>query len=1135
MTTNFEFIRSEWPETFDDCRRAESYARTDPRSAVFYARRVVEQVVVLIYDVQRIPLPYKSDLSARIGAPEFRQVVGPELTAKVSVIRKVGNVGVHENRVITENTALNVLRQLHEVVLWAAFHYSRRPDDVPTAAQFDAALVPGAHQPGSQPPLSAAELTTLLQTFEAKDEALAAEKEASTALRAELDQLRAQIAKAQAQKSQPHADVELDEAGTRDLYIDAYLLEAGWKLDLPRDREFAVVGMPTPSGAGKVDYVLWGDDGLPLGIIEAKRTRRDPAVGQQQAKLYADALETMTGQRPVIFWSNGYEHWLWDDAAGYPPRRVQGFYTKDELALMVQRRRTRLPLAEAVIDKSIAGRHYQVRAIRAVGEVLVKKERAALLVMATGSGKTRTAIALVQQLMTANWAKRVLFLADRTALVRQATNAFKTHLPSMTTINLLDEKATDGRVYVSTYPTMLGLIDDTDGGRRPFGPGYFDLVIIDEAHRSVYQKYRAIFEWFDAPLLGLTATPKDEIDRNTYSLFELEDGVPTDAYSLDEAVAEGYLVPPVPVSVPLRFMREGIRYDQLTEAEKDEWDSLEWGEDGVVPDAVDPAELNKWLFNKDTVDKVIATLMTQGHKVAGGDRIGKTIVFAKNNAHAEFIKQRFDLAYPEYGGQLARVVTYRTEFAQTVIDDFSETEKAPDIAISVDLLDTGIDIPDVVNLVFFKLVRSASKFWQMIGRGTRLRPEVFGPGQDKKNFYVFDFCQNLEFFNQPGAGSEGSVQKSLSQRLFEARVALITALDATGVGAGEDGTTSLGGLRGDTASHLHRIVSGMNVDNVVVRSRRRWVERYADAAAWDQLDRHTAGEVVENLGGLPTSVRDDDEDAKRFDLLLLRIQLAVLDDDAAVAERLRRQVQDIAAMLLGQTSIPAVAAQQALLIGVAEDEWWRDVTLPMLELARRRLRGLVGFIERRHRAVVYTDFADELGDGSVVDLPGMSVGTNWERFRAKARAYLSEHEDDVVLQRLRRNRQLTEQDLTTLEDLLVAGGGTPEDIARAREESQGLGLFIRSLVGLDREAAMAAFSEFLVDGRHSATEIRFVEMIVEHLTSNGVVEARRLYEAPFTDNAPHGPDTIFSDEDVDRIVVILDEVRSRAAPDATVA
>ena len=292
----------------------------------------------------------------------------------------------------------------------------------------------------------------------------------------------------------------------------------------------------------------------------------------------------------------------------------------------------------------------------------------------------------------------MLFLADRVALVSQAVNAFKKHLPDASPVNLVNEKEAEGRIFVSTYPTMMGLIDDTRDGQRRFGVGHFDLVIIDEAHRSVFQKYRAIFDYFDSLLVGLTATPKDEVDRNTYALFDLEKGVPTDAYTLDEAVKDGFLVPAKAVSVPLKFQREGIAYDELSEDDKDQWDAIEWDEDGEVPDRVEAAAVNKWLFNQDTVDKVLAHVMTRGLTVAGGDRLGKTIVFAKNQAHAQFIADRFDINYPHLKGEFARVITFKTEYAQSLIEQFSQKERSPHIAISVDMLDTGIDVPEVVNL-----------------------------------------------------------------------------------------------------------------------------------------------------------------------------------------------------------------------------------------------------------------------------------------------------------------------------------------------------------------------------------------------------------------------------------------------------
>ncbi|RIK17084.1 MAG: restriction endonuclease subunit R [Acidobacteria bacterium] len=1112
--SNFDFVREAFPALHADCARAESYLASDPRAACIYSRRATELLVRHLYDLLQLPPPYKDDLAARTNSTEFKAVTGTGITQKLNLIRTVGNAAVHKDQPIARHDALAVLRELHHVMVWAAFHHSARPDLAPTGAAFDPALAANAS------PLSPAEVRALAEKFEAQDaayaKALEEKDQLAAAKDAEIAALREQVRAAQAATARTD-DRDYDEAATRDAFIDVLLHESGWPLTDERDREFEVTGMPNAQGVGYVDYVLWGTDGLPLAVVEAKRTRKSPQVGQQQAKLYADCLEQRFGRRPVIFYTNGYEHWIWDDAAGYPPREVSGFYTRDELELLVQRRQTRLPLGTAPVSSHIAGRPYQVRAIKAVGAAFDEKQREALLVMATGSGKTRTVIALVDQLMKANWVKRVLFLADRTALVTQAANAFKAHLPGATTVNLVTDKATDGRVYVSTYPTMLNLINQVDDAGRRFGPGYFDLVVIDEAHRSVYAKYGAIFDHFDSLLVGLTATPKDEVDHNTYRLFHLEDGVPTDAYSLDEAVADGYLVPPRAVSVGTKFLRQGIRYDDLTEEEKDEWDSLEWGEDGP-PDEVGAEELNRFLFNEDTVDKVLATLMTDGYKVDGGDRIGKTIVFAKNQAHADFVARRFDVAYPELAGKAARVITHGTPYAQSLIDEFSTPSKAPDIAISVDMLDTGIDVPEVVNLVFFKMVRSSSKFWQMIGRGTRLRPDLFGPGEDKQDFLVFDFCGNLEYFSQELPGSEGSVQKSLTQRIVEARIRLLTALGDTEPD-----------LRRETADTLHAFVSGMTLDNVLVRRHRRAVEELADRGAWDELTPERAERAL-TLAGLPSSAKDTDEDAKRFDLLILRRQLAQLEGDALTAEQVRETVQQIASALLTRTAIPSVAAQAVLIESVAGDEWWMDVTLPMLELVRLRLRGLVRFIEKTRRNPLYTDFEDTLGEAVEITLPRVTPGTDPERFRAKATAYLRQHEDNVALQRLRRNRQLTPDDLSALEEMLIQAGGQRDDIERQAEASGGLGLLVRSLVGLDRSAAEEAFAAYLDGRRFTVDQVRFVDLIVEELTANGVMEPGRLFESPFTDHAPTGPESVFRAQDVDGLVAILRDVRSTALP-----
>ncbi len=1144
-SSNFSFLQTQWPALCSEARKAEQAALNDARTSCFYARRTLELAVIWLFEAEggrggTLKMPYKPDLSAFLFEPSFKVLVGPALHAKMELIRKQGNNAVHSTRPVSTQDALAVLRELFQVAFWLARHYGRNVAQRPEASlQFRAELLQQPERPEAklEPAQSQDALKKLADELAAKDAALLSAQQKSASLDEELLRLRAEVAAAKAiNNAQPDAH-DYNEEQTRDLYIDLLLKEAGWALDQTRDREFEVSGMPNNQGRGYVDYVLWGDDGKPLAVVEAKRTRRDSRVGQQQAKLYADCLQTQFGQRPLIYFTNGYEHWFWDDSQ-YPPRPVQGFHKKDELQLLVQRRESRKALAGLTIDGVIVERHYQHRAIRRIAETFERdKQRKALVVMATGAGKTRTVIALADLLMRGNWAKRILFLADRVALVNQAVNAFKAHLPDGSPVNLVTEKHGEGRVYVSTYPTMMGLINEAQDGKRRFGIGHFDLIIVDEAHRSIYQKYRAIFSYFDALLVGLTATPKDEIDRNTYSLFDLESGVPTDAYGLDDAIAEGYLVPPKAVSVPLKFQRQGIRYDELSPDEQLQWEELDWDEEGSTPDEVNAEAVNKWLFNADTVDKVLETLMTLGHKVAGGDRLGKTIVFAKNNDHAEFIAQRFNISYPHYAGLFARVITFKTEYAQSLIDDFSVKAKSPHIAISVDMLDTGIDVPEVVNLVFFKIVRSKTKFWQMIGRGTRLCKDLFGPGQDKQNFLIFDFCQNLEYFGQDLPATEGATGQSLGQRLFNARLELIAALDrsllvqsavtAEPSPAGDIRLTERS-IRRDTADMLHAAVVGMSLDNFVVRPKRRWVETWGKPEAWGRMDMEQIAELSDHLSGLPTSLRDDDEEAKRFDLLMLRVQLCILNAEPGF-DRLKKQVRDLADGLLELASIPAVRDQMLLIEAVAGEEWWQDVTVPMLEKVRRKLRTLIKLIEKTRRKVVYTDFEDELGESVEIALPiGGSAG-DFERFRAKARVFLRAHESHVALHKLRRNLPLTAADLTELERMLLESGtGTSQELQKASTESQGLGLFVRSLVGLDREAATAALAGFLHNTTWTANQMEFVDLIVKHLTENGVMDVALLYEPPFTSYAPQGPDALFSSAQVEQLFVTLEQVRANA-------
>lgn len=1121
--SNFAFLAAEFPDIFDSAKRAESYAAGDPRTAAFYARRTVELAVQWAYkNDSGLHFPYDDKISTLIHEPSFQKRAGQAIFTKAKLIIRVGNRAVHEAKDTSPKDAADAVRELFHLCFWLARTYAKASP--PAGLSFDATQLTRKDDVVRK---AFAELTRLKAEMETKDKAFAELLRDKGDLDAELQAARAERDRIRRENEARPDTHDYSEAETRDLYIDLLLKEAGWPLDQARDREYPVEGMPNNEGNGFVDYVLWGDDGKPLALVEAKRTKRDPRAGQQQAKLYADCLEAKFGQRPVVFYTNGYDHWIWDDLA-YPPRQVSGFYKKDELQLLIQRRSTARPLAGIALDRKIVERYYQERAIAKTKDAFeAKRLRKALLVMATGSGKTRTVIALIDVLMRAGWVKRVLFLADRVALVNQAAKAFKAHLPDSSPVNLVTEKCGQGRVFLSTYPTMMNLIDERQDGASRFGPGHFDLIVIDEAHRSVYQRYGAIFDYFDSLLVGLTATPKDEIDHNTYGLFDLEDGVPTDAYSLDKAVEDEYLVPPHSVSVPLKFVRQGIRYDELSEEEKEQWDMLEWDEeDGDPPDSVDAEAVNKWLFNADTVDKVLAHVMTEGLSVAGGDRIGKTIIFAKNQAHAEFIELRFNLAYPHLAGHFARVITFKTEYAQNLIDDFSKKDSAPHIAISVDMLDTGIDVPEVLNLVLFKLIRSKTKFWQIIGRGTRLCPDLFGPGEDKEFFRVFDYCQNLEFFRQNPKPDDGKNAKSLSERLFAARFDLVRALDEKHVGS--DALPDEKAIRNGALDSLRTYIGTMNLDNFIVRGKRKLVEKYQAPESWSTLSDEVRDELINEVAPLPNESKSEPEEAKRFDLLMFGLEIALLKGSKRF-EKLKKQLVEIASALDEQTAIPAIAAQHELILDILSDVWWEGITVPPLELVRLRLRGLVQHIEKRKKAIVYTNFIDELGAGTELDLPQVGE-VDFARFKRKARHFLREHEDHIAIAKLRHGKPLTPTDVGELQQMLISADiGNTEHIEKATELAHGFAAFIRSLVGLDRHAVVEAFGEFLNDSAATADQIEFIEMVIEHLTEKGVMDPGLLYESPFIDKAPEGPQQVFALEKARKLVDVIKGLNESAA------
>jgi type I restriction enzyme R subunit len=1112
--SNFSFLAEHWAFLLKDAQAAEKYAQADPRAAAIYARRTLEIALKWLYKKDSaLRAPYEASLAAMIHEPTFKDNIKQGLFYDIKFIHKLGNIAAHGDQNISTEEGTKAVYALHQFLGWLARVYTRGSA---APGEFNQALLPKSDAQ------TKANIKLILQ---AKDEEASKAKEELSQTQEELQKLKEELAALQKVKEENKKTIgsdEYTESQTRELMIDIMLREAGWDPKAENVEEYEVTGMPTDKGIGYVDYVLWGNDGKPVALVEAKKTRINPKQGQRQAELYADCLEAMHGQRPIIYYSNGYTTWLWDDAF-YPPREVQGFSTKDELQWKINQRTGRKDLSTFQPKKDITGRYYQMEAAARVMEHYgTDRKRKSLVVMATGTGKTRLSIAIVDMLMRAGWARKVLFLADRISLVNQAKRAFKAHLPNVTVSSLLDDKENDARVIFSTYPTMLNCIDGTKKDQTElFSAGHFDLVIIDEAHRSVYQKYGAIFDYFDSLLLGLTATPRGDVDRNTYKLFELDDHQPTYSYELDQAVNDGFLVPPRAISVPLKFQRDGIKYDELSAEEQEEYELQEEfydKETGEMIEEIGSSALNKWLFNKDTVNKVLAHLMENGIKVEGGDKIGKTIIFAKNSKHADFIVEQFDKNYPHLAGKYCRKVDYSVKYAQSLIDDFSIKDKDPQIAVSVDMLDTGIDVPEVVNLVFFKIVRSKTKFWQMIGRGTRLCEDLFLPGDHKKEFLVFDYCQNFEFFSANPDGYDSKPQESVKQKIFKRRLELAVNLDE----ASEDQE-----LSNNLKDQMHEVVKAMNLDNFIVRKQRKDVETYIERKNWDVLGQDDIDALMNRVSGLP-SYDEDDEFARRFDLLILNLQIAIAQKSAA-QESYINKVKKIASGLEDKEAIPAVKKEMELIMELQEDTYWQDATLPMLEQVRRKLRDLVKFVDKEPGfSDVFTNFEDELGE--VTDGPELiKSDANLEEYRKRVKRFINDNRDHLTINRLRNNEPISKADIVALEDILFAEGGPiSREEYEAIYEEQPLGLLVRSVVGLSRNAAKEAFAEFLSGAPLHPDQMSFLDEVVDYLVKNGTMEPKTMFETPFTNINDQGIAGIFSEDESKKVIDLVRHINQNA-------
>ena len=1096
---NFDYLKElELTDLHRPCAAAEENQVSNPDISAMCARMALERIVHVLYELKHVEISERATLVELIDGEPFREfVANDKVMMAASYVRRVGNLGAHGAKVTKKESffcLLNIYNVIGAILLKLNVLSSLKP--------FDKALIPSAPEAPALVPVAAPAVA---------DDKLVevASKEA--------------VASAEPVELLP---TDISEAETRRLYIDLMLREAGWQildtegLVQPSKAciEVELQGMPNTHEVGYADYVLFGSNGKPLAVVEAKRTSASPIKGKHQAELYADCLEARYGVRPVIYYTNGFDTRI-IDGLGYPPRRLYSFHTEDDLERMIQKR-GRKDITDFTINDNITDRYYQKTAIKAVCEHYNTKHRKGLLVMATGTGKTRVAISLVDVLKRNDWVKNVLFLADRTSLVKQAHKNFVKLMPNETTtvLNESGERDMNARITFSTYQTMINFIDTDE---KPFSVGRFDLIIIDEAHRSIFGKFGAIFNYFDAMLIGLTATPRDEVDKSTYDIFEMEQGAPNYAYELEDAVSDGYLVNYVGYKRGTMILKEGIKYNNLSEEEREQLEKVWEYEEGkvfndfkdfkdlkdskeftmmVAEDAVpytkakyvrdiNNNEIFSYIYNIDTIDAVLQDLMENGLKVQSGERIGKSIVFAYNHRHAELIVERFNVLYPEYGSGFCVLIDNYVTYAQDLIDKFEKRDNEPQIAVSVDMLDTGIDMPDVLNLVFFKPVKSKIKFMQMIGRGTRLSQGLFGD-EDKKEFYIFDWCCNFDYFEKNPNGKESRTTQSLTERLFCLRVDMAFHLQHQKYQEDEFAKK----LHDDIKSLLKEQVLMLSDSHISVRTKWEQVSHFKEDGAWVYISELDMLTLKNDISPLLTK-NTQDENAKKFDVLMLAIELSMLDEEAR-ANKAVQNVQIVAERLQEKASIPQIQAKIATIKEVLTPVYWENMSLPWLEKVREDIRELTKFLLDGKKRWFVIDIND------VVSYDGTSEGIVTRiTYKQRIMDFLAENRNLPVLDKIYSMDQLTNADVRELEHILWEELGDKEDYDRYTKGmpcGANVAIFIRSIIGVNRKEAIERFSTFLSGAQLNAEQEEFLATIISYVCENGdITKDIVVNEAPF--------------------------------------
>ena len=1115
---NFEFLRPKWPELAGLGGFAEAYAHPDPVGSIAKLRVFCEQVVEWIHHDQRLIKPYRAGLNDLLNNQPFKDVLPEVVLSKLHALRIEGNNAVHGNKGDT-TTALRLVNEAYNIGRWLLVNYARgNISDCPDYAEPPEGGVEGFQKRREKRAIleritaQEAQMQKLLADLEKQrgraDQAHATAEERQAALEAALQSTKA------LQSVDPMA---FSEEETRNYLIDQMLADEGWDVGKGMVstaevvKEAKVPYQVGESEEGAADYVLDDDNGKPLGVIEAKKTSRDPRLGKKQAEQYADGLEKSQGQRPVIFYTNGYDVWIWNDSEEEPPRKIYGFYSKDSLKHLHFQRNAKKPLIEVAGNPEIAGWMFQIESVRRVVEKFAEKKRKALIVQATGTGKTRVAISLCDAMIKANWAKRILFLCDRRELRKQANNAFNQFLPSLPRTYVTGASAgnTTDRIFLGTYPAMMKVYES-------FDVGFFDLIIADESHRSLYNRYRQIFDYFDCYQVGLTATPVDYVSRNTFTIFGCDEGDPTANYDYTQAVGQGYLVPFQVDTHTTKFLREGIKYSKMTDEQKRRLE-----EDEALPQAIEfeqPA-VDKVVYNKDTNRQILRNLMDHGIQV--GSRLGKTIIFARSMRHARLLEELFDEMYPQYGGKVCQTIVSEDPRAESLIDDFKGEGSNPDltIAISVDMLDTGVDVPACVNLVFAKPVYSYVKFWQMIGRGTRLCPDLFATGKHKTHFQIFDHWGNFEYFEEDYKKTEPTRSKSLTESVFESRIKLAeVALQKQNNDAFELATAL-----------ISKQIADLPTGTIAVKESWPKVQSVSKEETVHQFDAATKATLAQDIAPLMQWIDISKyEEAYKFDRLIARLQTELIRGGGKFADLCDEVVNQVSSLRI---NLSQVKVKLKTIERVKSQEFWDEVTVGDLEEVREQLRGIMQFRRTDERPRFDPIVIDVKEDESEIEhkkhkvrldkLDELDMVAYRNRVNSVLQAIIDQNE---TLKKIRLGESVTEADLDDLCSLVLTQepGLDLNDLMEYFQQAESLDQAIREIIGMDADAVKERFTAFVQQHPNLAShQIKFLDLLQNHIAKYGSIKTDELYQPPFTSLHSDSLDGLFDQRLADELFDII--------------